>query len=507
MRAAGVLALPWLLGRPLAAWGAGTIQNVRDHGARGDGKTSDTAAIQAAIDAVPAGGVVSLPPGEYLSGTLRLRSRLVLQIEAGATLVASPDDAAFDPHEKLPFETHADEETTDFSHALLQGRGLHHVSIVGPGRIDGNRRSRGGPKPIALKQCRDVTISNLTLENAPNYNISLLGCEHVDIRDVTIRNGYSDGIDPDCCRYVRIAGCRVESRDDAIVLKSSLALGVRRPTEYVVVTDCELTRVRNGLKIGTESCGDFRNIVFRNCIMTGRSELWIPSFMDVRPFPSAGISLQNVDGGRLEQVVVSGLTMRDVRAPIFVRLGERGQGQTVPLAGTLTKVTIDDIVATGAEWTSSILGSPGHDITEIALSNIRIMGKGGGDAALASRPVPEQLREYPDAARFRNLPAYGLYCRHVTGLRLDRATFRVDEPDGRPALVMDDVRGATVRNLVATEPADGAPLAWLRDSRECRLEPDVEAKTLRTEGVVSAKSWTERRRAAETPARSEPVTD
>ena len=77
-------------------------------------------------------------------------------------------------------ETHADEETADFSHALLQGRGLHHVSIVGPGRIDGNRRSRGGPKPIALKQCRDVTISNLTLENAPNYNISLLGCEHVD---------------------------------------------------------------------------------------------------------------------------------------------------------------------------------------------------------------------------------------------------------------------------------------------------------------------------------------
>jgi polygalacturonase len=484
-------------------------RSVRDFGARGDGKANDTAAIQAAIDAAPGGGIVRLPAGEYLSGTLRLKSRLVLQLDADATLLASPDDTAFDPHEKLPYETHADEETRDFTHALLQGRGLQQVSIVGPGRIDGNRRSRGGPKPIALKQCRDVTIGNLTLENAPNYNISLLGCEHVDIRGVTIRNGYSDGIDPDCCRFVRIVGCRVESRDDAIVLKSSLALGARRPTEYVVVTDCELTRVRNGLKIGTESCGDFRNIVFRNCTMTGRSEVWKPpSFIDVRPFPSAGISLQNVDGGRLEHVVVSGLTMRDVRAPIFVRLGERGQGQAVPAAGTLTKITIDDIVATGAEWTSSILGSPGHDVTEIALSNIRITGKGGGDAALVSRPVPEQLREYPDAARFRNLPAYGLYCRHVTGLRVDRATFRVDEPDGRPALVLDDVRGATVRSLMASESADGAPLAWLRASRDCRFDPDVEAKTLRTEGFVSAKSWTERRRAEETtPARPAPVAD
>src|SRR4030095_54989 len=87
-------------------------------------------------------------------------------------------------------------------------------------------------------------------------NISLLGCDHVDIQRVTIRNGYSDGIDPDCCRHVRIAGCRVESRDDAIVLKSSLALGVRRSTEYVVVTDCDLVNVRNGLKIGTESAAN-----------------------------------------------------------------------------------------------------------------------------------------------------------------------------------------------------------------------------------------------------------
>lgn len=531
VRGVGALTGSWLGGATSVVWGDPPARSVRAHGARGNGRANDTAAIQAAIDAAP-GGVVRFPPGDYLSGTLRLRDRLTLQLDAGATLIASPDDTAFDPHEKLPYETFADEETTDFRFALLQGRGLQHVSIVGPGRIDGNRRSRGGPKPIALKQCRHVTIRDLTLENAPNYNISLLGCEHVDIRGVIIRNGYSDGIDPDCCRYVRIAGCRVESRDDAIVLKSSLALGVRRPTEYVVVTDCDLVNVRNGLKIGTESSGDFRNIVFRNCTLSGRTEMWDPPPFDLRPFPSAGVSLQNVDGGVLEQVVVSNIRMTNVRAPLFVRLGERGWGQPIPRAGTLAKIVITDVVATGAAWTSSITGLPGHLVSDIALSDIRISGRGGGDASLMTRPVPEQPREYPDAARFRNLPAHGLYCRHVRALRLDRTTLTVDEPDGRPALVLDDVQGASVKALLATAPTGAAPVAWLRATRDCvldgvrapdaetlarlsggettgvrvvsaepseqmvLLDPDVQPSALALHGNVTAKSWREPRRAA-----------
>jgi hypothetical protein len=395
----------------------------------------------------------------------------VVELGAGATLVASPDDRDFDPYEQLDYDSFADRETTDFSFALLQGRGVHHVAILGPGRIDGNRRSRGGPKPIALKQCRHVTIRDVTLENAPNYTISLLGCEHVDIRGVTIRNGYADGIDPDCCRHVRIAGCRVESRDDAICLKGSLALGVRRSTENVVVTDCELVNVRNGLKIGTETSGDFRNIVFRNCTMTGRSEIvQPPQLLDVRSFPSAGVSIQNVDGGRLERVVVSGITMIGVRAPLFVRLAERGWGQAVPAAGELTRITIDDVTATGAEWTSSIMGLPGHAVSDIALGNIRISGTGGGAAALIAQPVPLQRRRYPDAARFRHLPAYGLYCRHVRGLRLDQAWITVEAPDPRPALILDDVGEATVKDLVATASSIGAPVAWLRSARDCVLD-------------------------------------
>src|SRR5262249_61247972 len=120
---------------------------------KGDGKARDTVAIQRAIDAVGgSGGTVLLPPGDYVSGTLRLRSHLVLKIAAGATLIASPDDDDFDPYEPLPYESFADRETTDFAFALLRGHDLRHVAIVGPGRIDGNRGFRRGPKPIALKR-------------------------------------------------------------------------------------------------------------------------------------------------------------------------------------------------------------------------------------------------------------------------------------------------------------------------------------------------------------------
>ena len=274
-RSAG-FAAPLLLS-PRRLWAAEVRAelNVRDHGAKGDRHAIDTRAIQAAIDAAGRSGrTVYFPPGEYLSGTLHLRSHTTLRLEAGATLVASPDDADFDPVEHLDHDSSSDRETTDFRFALLQGQDLTDVSILGPGRIDGNRAKRGGPKPIALKQCRNIRIAALTIINAPNYNISLLGCARVEIVGVTILNGYSDGIDPDCCQDVRITNCHIDSRDDAIVLKTSFALGRRRATQDVTVTNCYLTTVHNALKLGTETTGDFRNIVFSNCTIVARSHAW-----------------------------------------------------------------------------------------------------------------------------------------------------------------------------------------------------------------------------------------
>ena len=458
---------------------------MRSYGATGDGKTKDTRAIQAAIEAAAkTRGTVHFPSGSYVSGTLHLRHGITLRLAAGATLIASKDDRDFDPFEEPGYDSYADRETTDMSFALLQGRGVQQVTLLGPGRIDGNRRKRGGPKPIALKECREIRIRDLTIDNAPNYNISLLGCDSVDIQGVTIRNGYSDGIDPDCCRNVRIAKCRIESRDDAIVAKTSLALGARRSTENVMVTDCALVHVRNALKLGTESSGDFKNIVFRNCTISARPD-------GAKPYPSAGVSIETVDGGTIERVVVSNITMVGVRAPIFVRLGRRGRGQKVPVAGELRNVSISNIVATGAAWTSSIMGIPGHPVTEISLKGIRITARGGGSAEALAREVPEYEKDYPDASMFADLPAYGLYCRHAKRLRVDGVDLKVDQPDARPALVLDDVHEADVMTLAAMPPAGGGPLLWLRSVREGRLRglrPGVGTRTLlRLTGAETAR--------------------
>ena len=193
----------------------------------------------------------------------------------------------------------------------------------------------------------------------------------------------------------------------------------------------------------------------------------------------------------MERVRVSGITMAGVRAPLFVRLGGRGLGQKAPAAGKLKDISIAQIVATGAMWPSSITGIPGHPISNITLTDIRIMGKGGGKAALPSRDVPEREKQYPDATRFRDLPAYGLYCRHVNGLRIDRLDLKVERPDARPAVVLDDVRETDLRAIEATPPADGGPLFWLRSVRDGTLHglrPRAGTQTLvRVSGVDTAR--------------------
>ncbi len=249
--------------------------NVRRFGAKGNGQARDTRAVQRAIEAAGRdGGCAYFPPGQYLCGTLRLRSHVTLQLENGATLVAAPERADFDDFEVLNYNSFSDQETTDFNYALIRGRNLADIAILGPGRIDMARKKRGGPKPIALKLCRNILVRDLTIENAPNYNISLLGCDFVDILGVTIRNGYCDGIDPDCCRHVRIANCSVESWDDAIVPKASPSLGYLRATEHVMVTNCVLSTACNALKLGTESSGGFKDILFQNCSVFSDPSRW-----------------------------------------------------------------------------------------------------------------------------------------------------------------------------------------------------------------------------------------
>jgi polygalacturonase len=456
------------------AWARGAAQNTaplytpfntRQFGARGDGQTKDTKAIQSALDAAGRdGGTVYFPPGKYLSGTLRMRSHVTLFLDAGATLIFSPDKGDFDPYEKLDFKSYSDEETTDFHYALLRGQDLEHIGVTGPGTIDGNRTKRHGPKPIAFKNCRHVIVRDITIKNSPNYNISLLGCDYVDIEGLTILNGFCDGIDPDCCRYVRIANCFVEAWDDAIVPKASFALGQRRSTENLTVTDCVLTSACNCFKLGTESSGDFKNIAVSNCTMFARPDLWRDRY------PTSGVSLEMVDGASLERIAVSNIVMENIESPIFVRLGNRGRAQAVPRPEHLEDISVSGIVATGARRSSSVTGIPGFPVRRITLANIRISAIGGGTAELTRKEVPELESKYPDADMFDELPAYGLFCRHAEALVLDNVNFHLEKPDTRPALILDQVEDLDLRALRVAPPSGGGPAVTLQNVRRCFIQ-------------------------------------
>src|SRR5207249_10618639 len=117
-----------------------------------------------------------------------------------------------------------------------------------------------------------ISIRGITIKDSPNYAISFLGCDYVDIDGVTILNSHADGINPDSCRYVRIANSFIGSWDDGICLKASLALGRPRPTEHLTVTNCHIASSSNNIKLGTESSGDFKDIAISNCVIFRRAE-------------------------------------------------------------------------------------------------------------------------------------------------------------------------------------------------------------------------------------------
>jgi Glycosyl hydrolases family 28/Pectate lyase superfamily protein len=437
--------------------------DVREFGAVGDGETKDTHAIQRAVDAAhrQGGGLVALSPGTFVSGTVHLRSGVTLELDAGAVLLASPDDADFAPPERLRFATASDLETVDFAHALLAGRELAQVAIIGGGVIDMNRDARVGPKPIALKRCRRVTVRGVTILRSPNYCVSLGGCDDVVVDGVTIREAFADGIDPDCCRRVRITDCDVESDDDALCLKASFHLGVRAITEDVLVANCRLRSPSNCFKLGTESTGDFRQIVVSSCIFSGLP----PQNHDVsEAAEGGGIAILSVDGGTIDGVMVSNVVMSGVPAPLFVRLGNRGRDQAEPAPGRLRNVSISGIVAIGATGTGSIVGLPGHPVERITIDNVRI-GGAGGSARVAGLEVPERPADYPKVSMHGALPASGLYLRHVSDVVLRNVELAVDGSDSRPALVVDDVAGLHLAGLGGRSGNGAGPVVWLNDVR------------------------------------------
>jgi polygalacturonase len=465
----GTFATGWLLS---AAGAAETTHNVQDFGAKPDGTTLCTAAIQKAVErcAADGGGTVRLSAGSWLTGTVFLRSGVTLQLDAGCTLLGSTNRVDYlhrrsdDPPDAAPVV-----------HDLIVGDKLERIAIHGAGKIDGNgsvwRDPKGKrPKAIMLSSCRDVRVEGVRIESTGSWAQHYRNCDRLTLRGITVFNHASfnnDGLDVDSCRDVTITGCAIDSDDDALCLKSTSTL----PCERVTISDCKVSSHCNGIKMGTESGGGFLNINISKCAVSSPKRSKV---IYGRQRGLAGIALEIVDGGRMDNVSVSDVAIEGVSVPIFVRLGNRARiykpATAKPGVGTLQNITLRNITAHGCSAIGcSITGLPDHPVRNITLENIRLSFEGGEGKAALVKPVQERPTSYPESTMFGTLPAWGFYCRHARGLSFRNVQLRTDQPDLRHALVCDDAGNVTLDKLDAQFAAGAAPLIRLAQTKHFLL--------------------------------------
>jgi polygalacturonase len=430
------------------------IFSIVDFGAKSDGNTVCTVAIQKTIDQCSAqgGGVVIVPAGTFITGTIKLKNNVTLQLQHQAVLLASIDSSDYPGDRK--------------SKCVIALDSVENVTVTGDGLIDGRGSSftianeaPNRPFLVLVRNSKNLRLENVTLKNSAYWTLKLLGNEHVFIKGLSIyshANFNNDGIDIDS-KDVVISDCIVDCDDDGICLKSDR----RSPTENVVITNCIIASNCNFIKMGTASFGGFKNISISNCVLRHASESnirkWnkrisgvVDSIVGI-----SGIALEVVDGGYMDQVTISNISMEGVQTPIFMRLGSRRNP-----TGSLRNILISNIVATTHSCIpSSITAVPEFYIENVILRDIRIKCQGGGTMEDVLRPVPENEKEYPENRMFGNsLPAYGLYVRHAKNIFFDNIQLSLLQPDVRSAVWFEDVHEFTLRNFKADKPSGSEPV-------------------------------------------------
>jgi polygalacturonase len=420
-------------------------------GAKGDGKSLDTAAFQKAIDACEPGSVVRVDAGRYVVGTLKLKSDMELHLAEGAELLGSTSLADYARDIQGAVEAPA------FDECLLYAENANHIKITGSGVINGRglqssfpiERPDGslGDRPMLIRfvNCRNITFENVTLKDAASWCTHLVECDDVVIRNVTIDshvNKNNDGLDLDGCRNVLIEGCTIRSGDDSICPKSTTP----RTCENITVKNCRAFSNTSAFKCGTSSRGGFKNITVTDC-----------DFSDTR---MGAIKILSVDGGIMEDITIENIVMNNVEGPFFIRLANRGRVYDTPTeqiqgkdvqpegapVGNCKNIRIRNIKATVVSDIPSrcgimISGIPGHPIENVVLENIDICFPGGGTAEEALREVPEDIARYPEQFFFGVLPSWGAYIRHAKNVEFTNVNLSTRAPDRREKCVLVDVAG------------------------------------------------------------------
>ena len=410
-----------------------------------------TVAIQSAIDhaANLGGGTVLLAKGDYVTGSLVMKSHVRLMVAEGSRLLASTDLNDFPEH--ICQRVTVQDTHMGMNQALIFAEGCENICLCGPGEIDGcgtqdnfpggetQHGTPGRPFLIRLVDCKGVHVHDLTLRDAACWMENYFNCDNVLLERITVRNqaNYNnDGIDIDGCRDVIIRDCDVQSGDDALCFKAAS----ERPTERVLVENCRLYSSCNALKVGTDTQSDFRQVLVRSCQIGGVDE-------DARgikhPCSDSGISLEMVDGGTLEDFLITNIDIQRAWSPLFMRLEDRGRVRPdlpKPPVGTLRRVVIEHV--TGCDngpRGSYFLGVPEKPIEDVILHDIHLTQHPSQKPLTTEDSFDDMRGIYPDAHMIDDIgdaPAYALWARHVHNLQLLDYEIKPDGADPRPAFVM-----------------------------------------------------------------------
>lgn len=452
---------------------------ITDFGAKNDGKTLASTAIQSAIDTAykKGGGKVIVPEGVFLTGSIVLKTGVELHLKKEAILLGSTD----------PY----DYKSINRWKALVLADGQKHIAITGDGTIDGQgqelalkvdslfhigkldsayynvRRKRPSeimrPQLIEMVNSEHITISGITLKNAACWVQTYDKCNDLIIDSIRVdSDAYwnNDGMDISDCKNVRITDCYVNAADDGICLKSHTKGFIN---DNIYIADCTIRSSASAIKFGTASVGGFKNITIEN----------ITIFDTFR----SALAFEAVDGGTIENVTVTNVSATNTGNALFIKLGHRNVDGEI---GTIKNIKVKNLNVhipftkpdlkyniRGPErpffhnvFPASISGLPGHDVENVTLEDVSISYPGRANKGYAYLPVwrlntiPEKASSYPEFSMFGELPSWGLYVRHVNGLEMKNVRLSVRENDFRPAYVFDDVKdlkigGGSITSLSA----------------------------------------------------------